>query len=299
MLNEWKQAKGLAKLVVAFVFSSSPAFAEGDNPYLQYSEYSAVLDLFPQLKKPILPGGYTHDSLKFWAKGQMRIRWNHRYLEGDFDGNGIRDAALLVIDGGRWYLLVAEYADKSLKRKSIFSVYENSEIHKDGGIIRIRSSKVLWPRSFLKWDENGVHYLRGEIADRDLAQSWKSYKNSVLKLAFKHPGDLKVLTKKPGLCLTPRMWEKSHCEVEIYALLGKHIKIEKKLKSLGRPTKIHAASQRFFQVGGKNAVYWETDYGPLAVIETKKRTYFFLARKSLLLGRDGFEWMLSTVGFNE
>src|SRR5262249_11822611 len=85
------------------------------NDYLDATFFKQLAGLVPELKGArliSLPEG----GQRLWEAGQMRVHGEGSFAEGDFDGDGQREVAILMTDAQRSGLLIATNAFGSWRR---------------------------------------------------------------------------------------------------------------------------------------------------------------------------------------
>ena len=157
-----------------------PQAPSAESPhYLDYSIFKALTALVPEAPNARLAAGLTDDSYELWSRGQMRVPAANYFLEGDFDGNGRLDDALLLESGHQSYLLIATRQDGQWLRTALFRLQNGSGLRWDGKILRLES-----PEAFIEWTGKEFQLKRGpmEVYAYDYAVS--DFTGVMIKLTY-------------------------------------------------------------------------------------------------------------------
>ena len=166
-------------IVLIFIcgISVSPVWAASQAAYVDYGVFANLVNLAPALSDPVL-ATLTEEAQDLWADGQMRVPSDGVFLEGDFNQNGNNNLALLVKDGDRRHLLVAEatLADSSTRLLALIQLDQEDAIRWNGWAIKCGSL------TFVAWEDNHFRLSHGldalfaheiEPTYQGLAQGWE------------------------------------------------------------------------------------------------------------------------------
>lgn len=277
------------------------------NLYMDYATFRALAALAPELAQPRFPGGYTEEGFMAWARGEMRIRRNGYFIEDDFNKNGTQDGALVLISKDQFFLLIAERTRDSWVSRALLPLSGESTIRWDGVAVWIEAEE--FPGVFVRWAGNGYQLRHGPDPSSDPTSGWRTYRNEQHGVEFKYPADLEPLEGKAStfrppvldavlnLCFSP-VGQPTACEVELYVSheVGKIERARHSGSFLGllRGVEERERTRAFVSIGTGKGVWMETTKGAVAYIIQGDVVYLFFAPDSALMGRSGFEALLSS-----
>lgn len=147
-------------ILIAFigVFGSSvETKATPSKKYLTYEMFKSLISLCPEVKNPAL-AGLSSAGQELWSKGQMRIPAETHLFEGDFNHDSKPEAAIVITDSGKQFLVVAEHIGKNWRRTGFVRIV-------GAGISEFNGrSFVLDETSFVAWDGKCYKLERGALA---------------------------------------------------------------------------------------------------------------------------------------
>lgn len=147
--------------------------------YLDYSTFKALAALVPEAPHARLVAGLTDAGYELWSKGQMRLPAANYFLEGDFDGDGRLDSALLLEGGPRRYLLIAAREDEQWIRTALFLIRKESQLDWDGKTLKLES-----PEAFIDWTGKEYSLKRGPLELYQHSYSVSDFAGVMIKLTY-------------------------------------------------------------------------------------------------------------------
>lgn len=170
---------------------TSTLIAAPAKRYLSYEMFKSLTATCPEIKSPVL-AGLTPGGQDMWSIGQMRMPAETHLFEGDFNHDGIAEAALVITSGGKNYLLVAERAASSWRRCGLVAI-AGREVRQFNG-----RAFVLDEKSFVAWDGKRYRLEGGPLAIYCNAYEVSEFSGVSCKLTYVGPQD----EPYPGLMIS-------------------------------------------------------------------------------------------------
>src|SRR5258708_10588140 len=165
--------------------SSLTATPTPDTPvYLDYTTFTTLTGLAPEVPQPRLAGGTTEAGYQLWAKGQMRIPAAGYFVQGDFVGDGRLEAALLFTSKGQYYLLIADQHGQQWFRQALFPLQAEAQLAWDGTILRLSPSPM-----FIVWDGQAFYMSHTALDAYAYDYADADFTGVVIKFTYIGPQD--------------------------------------------------------------------------------------------------------------
>ena len=136
---------------VLIVLMALPVAAVESHYYLEYETFRALTALAPELPEPRLVG-LPEGGFQLWTQGQMRLAARGYFVEGDFNQDGLPDAALLLQSHDRSYLLIASQMQNRWTRQTLLELKGQSGITLDGNVLVLAPREAHGAETYVAWD---------------------------------------------------------------------------------------------------------------------------------------------------
>jgi hypothetical protein len=158
---------GILLLVDASLVSASQ-----DKSYISYSDFKAITDQAPHLKKPRLAAGMTDAAYQLWEKGQLRVPAQGHWAVADLDQDGREDAALVVQANGKPHVLIASRDGKGWKLRQVVSDKGAASLSWDGKLLRVhpKVGYIAWTGSTFSIDREPLSIFVNEYSEGDFSE---------------------------------------------------------------------------------------------------------------------------------
>ncbi len=130
-----------------FLVLTASRICAQEGYYLEYETFRALTALVPDAADPGL-ANLTDGGFQLWAAGQMRLPAVGHLVEGDFNSDGLPDAALVFRSRDHWYLLIASRTQGQWARQALLELQGEAQVALEGAVLIVSST----PKTFVAWD---------------------------------------------------------------------------------------------------------------------------------------------------
>lgn len=176
-------------VVTALIALSGTAMAA--DSYLTYGTFKALTALCPEVQSPLL-AGLSEAGQGLWSQGQMRIPAKTHVFEGDFNHSGKSESAIVITDGSKNYVVIAEGNDKHWQRTGFVPIGKQTIKEWNGRALCIDE------QSFVAWGGAKYRLERGALAVYCNGYSAAQFNGVMIKLTYIGPQD----EPYPGLLIS-------------------------------------------------------------------------------------------------
>lgn len=179
MLQDSK--KNLFLLLLVFLPCASEITSDSAEKtiYLEYSAFQTLTRLVPEISTPRIPGALTEAGHELWSNGELRLPAQGHFILADLNGDQRQEAALILTDGTKNFLLIAAQENGSWKRKSLLRLRKEETLNWDG-----KTLVVSPPESFLEWDGREFRLESGPLALYAHSYSTDEFAGVSVKLTY-------------------------------------------------------------------------------------------------------------------
>lgn len=189
----WYQFLILITLFVAFACGPSQGAEErklnnvtaiaksaAGTKYLTYETYRSLVALYPELTNPRLLG-VEPAGMELWSKGQMRVPAITHLFEGDFNDDGKPDAAIVVKDRGKNYVVIAQRTGEIWRKAGLIPTKSEGIKEWNGRALRLADD------SLIAWDSKRYRLEKGPLAFYCYGYEPTEFAGVMLKLTYVGP----------------------------------------------------------------------------------------------------------------
>jgi hypothetical protein len=188
-MNNKKQIAAFVA-VTALLYVAEPGAAV-EKGYLTYDTFKALTALCPEVHNPRLMG-LSPAGQSLWARGQLRVPAESHLFQGDFSRTGKSASAIVIADGSKSYIVIAEQKGPNWHRTGFVPIGTQSISGFSGRTLSIGDN------SFVAWDGRKYRLERGPLAIYCNKYDTAAFMGVMMKITYVGPQD----ESYPGLLIS-------------------------------------------------------------------------------------------------